>query len=86
MELNLNPEFGYELVCSAPYAYWLKKQGEYVKVTTSIGMKPFYWFCDEVVEKYTTRHLDNHSNGVQDLPNNWVHHNAQANSVFLGRL
>ena len=79
MELNLNPEFGYELVCSAPYAYWLKKQGEYVKVTTSIGMKPFYWFCDEVVEKYTTRHLDNHSNGVQDLPNNWVHHNAQAN-------
>jgi len=79
MELNLNPEFGYELACSAPYAYWLKKQGEYVKVTTSIGMKPFYWFCDEVIEKYTTRHIDNSNNGVQDLPNTWIHHNAKAN-------
>lgn len=79
MVLNLNPEFGYELVCAAPYAYWLKEQGEYVKVATSKGMKPFYWFCDEVEEVHTTRSVDNSSNGVQDLPNNWIHHNALAN-------
>ena len=79
MVLNLNPEFGYELVCAAPYAYWLKEQGEYVKVVTSKGMKPFYWFCDEVEEVHTTRSVDNSTNGVQDLPNNWIHHNALAN-------
>lgn len=79
MVLNLNPEFGYELVCAAPYAYWLKEQGEYVKVITSKGMKPFYWFCDEIEEVHTTRSVDNSTNGVQDLPNNWIHHNALAN-------
>lgn len=78
MIIDLNPEFGYELVCAAPYAYWLKEQGEYVKVVTSKGMKPFYWFCDEVEEKYTTRSVDNSSNGVQNLPNTWIHHNAIA--------
>lgn len=78
MIIDLNPEFGYELVCAAPYAYWLKEQGEYVKVVTSKGMKPFYWFCDEVEEKYTTRSVDNSSNGVQNLPNTWIHHNAMA--------
>jgi len=79
MILNLNPEFGYELVCAAPYAYWLKEQGEFVKVITSKGMKPFYWFCDEVEEKHTSRSVNNSTNGVQDLPNNWIHHNALAN-------
>ena len=78
MTLDLNPEFGYELVCAAPYAYWLKEQGEHVKVVTSVGMKPYYWFCDEVEEKYTTRSVDNSSNGVQNLPNTWIHHNAIA--------
>jgi hypothetical protein len=78
MTLDLNPEFGYELVCAAPYTYWLKEQGEHVKVVTSIGMKPYYWFCDEVEEKYTTRSVDNSSNGVQNLPNTWIHHNALA--------
>lgn len=79
MVIDVNPEFGYELVCAAPYAYWLKEQGEYVKVITSRGMKPFYWFCDEVVEKYTSRSINNSTNGVQNLPNNWIHHNALAN-------
>jgi len=78
MTLDLNPEFGYELVCAMPYAYWLKQQGEYVKVVTSKGMKPFYWFCDEVEEKYSTRSVDNSTNGVQNLPNSWIHHNAKA--------
>ena len=78
MILDLNPEFGYEVVCAAPYAYWLKQQGEYVKVTTCKGMTPFYWFCDEVIEKHTTRSMDNRTNGVEKLPNGWIHHNATA--------
>ena len=79
MIINIKPEFGYELVCSAPYAYFLKQKGEYVKVITSKGMKPFYWFCDEVEETHTSRSVDNSTNGVQNLPNNWIHHNALAN-------
>lgn len=78
MIIDIRPEFGYELVCAAPYAYWLKEQGEHVKVITSKGMKPFYWFCDEVVEVYTSRSVDNSTNGVQNLPNTWIHHNAIA--------
>lgn len=79
MTIDINPEFGYELACSIPYANWLKENGQEVKVVTSKGMKPFYWFCDEVIEKYTYRSIDNTTNGVQNLPNTWVHHNALAN-------
>lgn len=79
MTIDINPEFGYELACSIPYANWLKENGQEVKVVTSKGMKPFYWFCDEVIEKHTYRSIDNSTNGVQNLPNTWVHHNALAN-------
>ena len=79
MIIDINPEFGYELACSIPYANWLKENGQEVKIVTSKGMKPFYWFCDEVIEKHTHRSIDNSTNGVQNLPNTWVHHNALAN-------
>lgn len=79
MTIDINPEFGYELACSIPYTNWLKENGQEVKVITSKGMKPFYWFCDEVIEKHTHRSIDNSTNGVQNLPNTWVHHNALAN-------
>jgi len=79
MTIDINPEFGYELACSIPYANWLKENGQEVKVVTSKGMKPFYWFCDEVVEKHTYRSIDNSTNGVQNLPNTWIHHNALVN-------
>ena len=38
----------------------------------------FYYFCDNVEEKYDERNIDNFSNGVQNLPNGWLHHNAMA--------
>ena len=44
--IDLNPEFGYEIACGIPYAYWLHQRGELDKVVTSKGMKPFYYFCD----------------------------------------
>ena len=76
MVIDIHPEFGYEMACSMPYAYWLHKKGESVKVITCKGMKPFYYFCDEVEEKYNHRSVNNSINGVQNLPNSWIHHNA----------
>jgi len=78
MVIDIHPEFGYEMACSMPWAYWLHKTGEPVKVITCKGMKPFYYFCDEVEEKYNHRSVNNSVNGVQNLPNSWIHHNADA--------
>ena len=76
--IDVNPEFCYELVCSIPYAYHLHKNNQLEKVITCKGMKPFSYFCDNVEERYNERNIDNFSNGVQNLPNSWLHHNAMA--------
>ena len=78
MILRTNPEFASELVCIIPYAYWLHKEGKLEKVITSTGMKSFYYFCDDVEEQYKFRTLDNLNSGLEEAPNNWVHHNAEA--------
>jgi len=79
MVIDVHPEFGYEIACSIPYAYYLNKINKLEKVITCKGMKPFYYFCDNVEEKYSHRSIDNLTNGVQNLPNGWIHHNAVAN-------
>ena len=61
-----------------PYAYWLHQNNQLEKVITSKGMKPFYYFCDNVEEVFEYRTFDINSNGLNDVPNNWVHHNAEA--------
>jgi len=48
------------------------------KVITSKGMKPFYYFCDDVEERFEYRTFDINQNGLNDVPNNWVHHNCDA--------
>ena len=78
MTINVNPEFGYELVCAVPYANWLHQNGQLDKVITCKGMKPYYYFCDNVEELYSHRSLDNNTNGIHKLPNTWIHHNALA--------
>lgn len=78
MIIDVHPEFGYELVCAIPYANWLQQQGQLEKVITCKGMRPYYYFCNNVEEKYDRRSIDNRSNGVQNLPNTWIHHNAIA--------
>ena len=77
MIIDVHPEFGYELAISAPYAYWLHKQGKLDKVIICKGMSPFYYFCDEVEERYEQRSVNNQVNGVENLPNQWIHHNAK---------
>ena len=76
--VDVHPEFGIELALALPYAYWLHENNQLEKVITSKGMKPFYYFCDSVEEKYEHRSIDNLNNGVQNLPNTWIHHNAVA--------
>ncbi len=76
--IRANPEFASELVCVVPHTYWLQQQGLLEKVITSKEMKPFYYFCDNVEEFYDMRTLDNRNSGLENMPNEWVHHNAVA--------
>jgi hypothetical protein len=76
--LTTNPEFLSELVCVIPYAYWLNKRNRLGKVITSKGMKPFYYFCDDVEERFEYRSFDINTNGLNEVPNNWLHHNAES--------
>ena len=71
--VNCNPEFGIELVLAVPYAYWLYEHGELDGVITSTGMKPFYFFTDNVEERYTFRTIDNKAANMDSLPNNWIY-------------
>ena len=78
MVIDIHPEFGYEIACAVPYAYWLHKNDQLEKIVTCKGMKPFYYFCDNVEERYDSRSIDNNTNGIQNFPNSWIHHNAKA--------
>ena len=78
MIIKNNAEFGIELTLAVPYAYWLHQRGELEHVVTSRGMKPFYYFCDDVREEFTHRDIDGAQAGLNELPNNWIHHNAKA--------
>ena len=73
MIIKNNAEFGVELALAVPYAYWLHKNNQLEYVITSKGMKPFYYFCDDVREEFKQRTIDNAVAGLNDLPNNWIH-------------
>lgn len=77
MKLSVNPEFGIELALAVPYAHFLHNNGQLDAVETSRGMKPFYFFCDDVQEVYQGRSLNNLS-ALKQVPNKWIHHNAEA--------
>ncbi|MAG25433.1 hypothetical protein CMI47_07610, partial [Candidatus Pacearchaeota archaeon] len=82
MVIDVHPEFGYEIACSIPYAYYLNKINKLEKVITCKGMKPFYYFCDNVEEKFESRTFDIKTNGLNSVPNPWIHHNSK---VILGK-
>jgi hypothetical protein len=65
-----------------PYTYWLHQNNQLEKVITSKGMSPFYYFCDDVEERFEHRTFNMETNGLSDVPNDWVHHNAK---VVLGK-
>ena len=76
--IKTNCEFASELVCVIPYVYWLHQNNQLEGVITSKGMKPFYYFCDNIEEVFDYRTYDMKQNGLNDVPNNWIHHNAEA--------
>tara|TARA_B100000214_G_C23919550_1_gene605353 strand:+ start:88 stop:1005 length:918 start_codon:yes stop_codon:yes gene_type:complete len=76
--IKTNCEFASELVCVIPYVYWLHQNNQLEGVITSKGMKPFYYFCDNIEEVFDYRTFDMKQNGLNDVPNNWIHHNAEA--------
>jgi hypothetical protein len=80
MIIKTNPEFGIELALTVPYAYWLHTQGQLKTVITSIGMRPFYYFCEDVREEFVNRTIDNAAAGLNELPNNWIHGIDSANN------
>ena len=82
MIVDCNPEFGIELALALPYAYWLHEQGKLEKVITSKGMKPFYYFCDDVEEKYDYRTIDNSAAGLDSLPNSWIYGNKKNAELY----
>ena len=69
--IKTNPEFGVELVLTTPYAYFNRDKVE--TIITSKGMKPFYYWCDDVREEFDNRTIDNKEAGLDELPNNWIH-------------
>lgn len=74
--IEVNPEFASEIVLCVPYAYYLHKNDLLECVITSKGMKPFYYFCNNVKESFTSRSLDNLV-ALKDVPNKWIH-NSEA--------
>jgi len=74
--IETNPEFASEVVLSIPYAYWLHENNMLEKVAICKGMKPFYYFCDNVEERFQFRSLDN-AQALKDIPNKWLH-NSEA--------
>ena len=81
--IKVNCEFASELVCVIPYVYWLHQNNQLEKVITSKGMTPFYYFCDNVEERFEFRHFDINTNGLREVPNDWIHHSVgQAYSNF----
>lgn len=73
MVVKTNPEFGIELALTVPYAYWLHQNNQLEGVVTSKGMSPFYYFCNNVEERFSNRTIDNAAAGLNTIPNNWIH-------------
>ena len=80
--VDVHPEFGIELALALPYAYWLHENNQLEKVVVSKGMRPFYYFCDNVEEKYDFRTIDNSKAGLNTLPNSWIYGNKDNAKLY----
>lgn len=81
IDLRINPEFASEMVLSIPYAYYLHKIGKLGKLSVCRGMKPFYYFSDNVVEEMWGRTLIN-DEGLDGIPNKWLHNCGGVDGVI----
>ena len=81
--ITVNCEFASELVCVIPYAYWLHQNNQLKGVVTSEGMKPFYYFSDNVEERFEQRTFNINENGLRNVPNDWIHHSSGKDYGFF---
>ena len=79
--IETNPEFASEIVLSIPYCYYLHNRGELGRVVVCEGMKPFYYFVEDLVEGFEHRSLDN-SKALKDISNKWLHHSYNVDGVI----
>ena len=80
--VDVHPEFGIELALALPYAYWLHENNQLEKVIVSKDMKPFYYFCDNVEERYDYRTIDNSAAGLDMLHNPWIYGNKSNAQIY----
>ena len=75
VKVKCNAEFSIELVLAVPYAYWLHKNGLLEGTISTTDSKPLYYFSDNHTELFDYRTVNNAAAGLNELPNNWIHHN-----------
>lgn len=72
-EISINCEFGVELACVIPEIFYRHCMGENIEMNVCKGMKPFYWFLENVNEVFQYRTIDNSAAGLDQFKNNWIH-------------
>jgi len=86
VKVKCNAEFSIELVLAVPYAYWLHKNGLLEGTISTTDSKPLYFFSDKHTEVFNSRTVDNAAAGLNELPNNWIHHNPAVSNDRPGIL
>lgn len=84
--VKCNAEFSVELVLAVPYAYWLHKNNLLKETISTIDSKPLYFFSENHTEFFESRDIDNAAAGLNELPNNWLHHNPKVSNGRAGIL
>lgn len=64
-------EFGYELISTIPFAYWLYEHDRLEKTISGIGSSPFYYFSPDHLEVPGTRSW--HNLPLLKTPNKFIH-------------
>jgi len=84
--VKCNAEFSVELILAVPYAYWLHTNNLLEGTVSTIDSKPLYFFSDNHTELFEHRDIDNAAAGLNELPNNWLHHNPAVSNNRPGIL
>lgn len=70
-----NTEFGYELIATLPYAYWLHKNNMLSGTISGPGSEPYYFFSPKHEINRSPRDFANTSTAAKVIPNMWIHKN-----------
>jgi hypothetical protein len=76
-----NIEFGYELIASLPYAYYLYVNNRLLGTESATDTKPLYFFSENHTENNVPRSFNN--THIAKLPNIKIHTNKLSEEMFL---